>query len=304
MSLINSSSFHSDLLPGLVKKWFSVAPVDLNPLYSAYMKVVSSDTAYEIHGTLTPMGSLIQKSQGSALTLDGSQEAYKPRYEHLTYALGFSITKEAVRDGNAFRDAKKFTEMLRRGSEITKEIVASAVINNAGVSNKLMLGGDGVVLASASHPTRSGNQSNILASAADLSEAALESIRTQIENAKDNRGLRIKLMVKDLLISPAQRALAHRILKSEKEIDTLQNANFLKDTGVVKGIIVNPYFTSTVQWALTTSMAEDGLQFLVRQEAEMDTDNDFLTKNGQYSVDMRISAGWDDYRGIYVSLGT
>lgn len=301
MSLINQSSFHSDLLPGLVKKWFEVAPTDLDPLYSRIFDVQASDTAYEIHATVTGMGSLVSKNSGAALTLDSAQEYIKPRYEHTTYALGFAITKEAVRDGNAFKDAKRFTEMLKRASGVTKEILGASVLNNAGTSGYTMLGGDTVVLASASHPTRSGNQSNILASGADLSEASIEALRTQIENAKDNRGLRIKLMVKDLHINPAQRALAHRILKSEKQIDTLNNANFLRDTGVVKNIIVNPYLTSTTQWQLTTT-AEDGLKCLVRQEPEMDTDNDFMTKNGMYSVDMRIAFGWDNFKGLYVSL--
>lgn len=302
MSLINTSSFHSDLLPGLVKKWFAAVPKDYPDLFSQICEVVQSDGAYEIHAAITGMGSLISKGQGAALTLDTASEAYKPRYEHTTYALGFAITKEAVRDGNAFKDAKRFTEMLARGARVTKEIVAANLLNYAGTSGYTMLGGDGVILASASHPTRAGNQSNILSGGADLSEAAVEAIRVQVRNAKDNRGLRINLMLKDLIINPAQEALAHRILKSELRSGTTDNdANFLKDTGVVKSVIVNPYLTSTTQWQVTTT-AEDGLKFLVRQDAEMDTDNDFMTKNGNYSVDMRISAGWDDFRGVFISL--
>lgn len=302
MSTINTSSFHSDLLPGLVKKWFAVTPSDYEPLYSQMMDVKSSDTAYEIHGTITGFGAASNFDQGSPLVLDTAQEAYKPRYEHVTYGLGFAITKQAVRDGNAFKDAKKFTEMLARSCRVTKEIVAANILNFAGTSGYTMLGGDGVILASASHPTRSGNQSNILSGGTDLSEAALEAIRTQIEGAKDNRGLKLKLMVKDLIIDPSQRALAHRILKSDMQYNSADhNTNFLKDSGTVKSIIVNPYLTSTTQWQVTTT-ASDGLQFLVRQEAEMDTDNDFMTKNGLYSVDMRISAGWDDFRGVYISL--
>jgi len=303
MSTINTSSYESDLLPGLVKEWFSIVPQDYEPLYSQMMKVQTSDQNYEIHGTNTGFAALVKKGQQNSLVLDTTQEAYKPRYEQTTYALGFAITKEAIRDGHAFKDAKIFTQMLARSARVTKEIIGASILNNAGTSGKTMLGGDGALLASASHPTKYGNQSNILASAADLSEAALEAVRTQIENAVDNRGLRIKLMCKDLIINPAQRALAHRILKSEKEIDSLQNANFLKDSGTIKRIIVNPYLSSTTQWNVTTTL-ENGLIFLLRQDAEMDTDNDFMTKNGLYSVDMRCCAGWDDFRGVYISLGT
>lgn len=301
-SLINTSSFHSDLLPGLVKKWFEVVPQDYEELFSQMMDVQASDAAYEIHGTVTGFGALVNKPQASSLRLDAAREGYKPRYEHTTYALGFAITKEAVRDGNAFKDAKKFTQMLARSARITKEIVASNIINFAGTSGKTMLGGDGVILGSASHPSRAGNYSNILSGGADLSEAAIEAIRAQIENAVDNRGIKMKLMIKDLIINPVQRALAHRILQSERQVGTPDNtANFLKDSGTVKNVIVNPYLTSTTQWQVTTT-CPDGLQFLVRQEAEMDTDNEFMTKNGVYSVDMRVSAGWDNPKGLYISL--
>lgn len=302
MGAINSSSYHSDLLPGLIKKWFSVDPTDWESIHDKYMSVESSDSAYEIHATNTGFGALIQHAQGSPLTLDDSKEAYKPRYEHVNYALGFAITKNAVRDGHAFKDAKRFTEMLKRSCMVTKEIVAANVLNFAGTSGYVMLGGDGVILASASHPTRYGNQSNSLSGGTDLSEAALEAMDVQVQDARDNRGLRIKLMMKDLIISPSQKALAHRILQSKTQAFTPDHtASYVYDTGLIKNVIVNPYLTSTTQWQVTTN-ATDGLKFMVRQEPEMDTDNEFFTKNGLYSVDMRVSAGWDDFRGIYISL--
>lgn len=302
MSIINTSSFSSDLLPGLVKKWFDVVPVDYEPLYSKMFQVEQSTQNYEVHATITGFGAMVDKAQGAALRLDSAQEAYKPIYQHTTFALGFAITKEMIRDGIAFAQAKKFTEQLKRAANVTKEIQAANVINFAGTSTVTMKGGDDVCLASNAHPTASGNQSNILSSAADLSEASLEAIRTQIELAKDNRGLRIRLMVKDLIVDPSQRALAHRILQSDLRSGTANNdANFLKDSGTVKSVIINPYLTSTTQWQVTTDHP-DGLKFLIRQEAEMDTDNDFMTKNGLYSADMRIATGWDSFRGIYFSL--
>lgn len=301
MSLINSASFNSDLLPKLIKKWFGEYQ-DLPEIYNRFMNVESMDQAYEIEATLTPMGALQRKNQGSVLRLDGSAEAYKPVYQSVVYALGFAITKEMIRDGKAFANAKRFVEMLKRGGRITKEIACASIINNAGTSGYTMTGGDGVILASASHPSRYGNQSNILSGGADLSEAAIEALNVNIMNAVDNRGLRIGLMIKDLLVSPSQRADAHRILESKTQAETANHtANFLRDENVVKSVIINPYLTSTTQWQVTTT-AQDGLKLKVRQEMEMDTDNDFMTKNGLYSVDMRIVPGWSDFRGVYFSL--
>lgn len=302
MSVINNTSFNSDLIPGLVKKWFSSSMKVYEPMYSRMMAVEKSDRAYDVDATYTGMGSLIQKSQSGSLSYDTSSQAFTPRYKHITYALGFAITKEALRDGNAFADAKKFTQMLARGANVTKEIVAANVINFAGTSGYTMDGGDGVILASASHPTRSGNQSNILSGGTDLSEAALESLDIQIQKAKDNRGLRLKLMMDKLIIAPDLKATAHRILESDLRVLTADNdANYVKDMSIVKSVVVNPYLTSATQWQVTTNV-DDGLKFKVRQEAEMDEDNDFNTKNGLHSVDMRISAGWSDFRGCYISL--
>jgi len=301
MSYINTSSFESDLLPGLIQKWYGEYK-DVPEVYKNYMQMETSDQAYDIMGTLTPMGAAQRKTQGAALRLDTAQEAQKPVFLNLTYALGYEITKEARRDGHAFKDAKRFTEMLKRGVRVAREIVAADILNNAGTSGYVMTGGDGVILASASHPTASGNQSNILGSAADLSEAAIEALYIQIMGATDNRGIKVDIMPDALVISPTQLPDAHRILKTDKRVATADNdANFLADHGIVKRIVVNRYLTSTTQWQLTTNV-KDGLIFKTRQGDEIDTDNVFMTKNSQVSVDARFCAGWGDFRGVYISL--
>lgn len=302
MSVITNTSFNADLVRGLVKKWFSSDLMTHDKIYSRMMKVESSDSAFDVDATYTGMGSLIAKPQGSALRNDSAKQAFTPRYKHLTYALGFAITKEARQDGTAFKDARRFTAMLARGAAVTKEIIAANVINFAATAGYTMDGGDGVVLASASHPTRAGNASNILSGGTDLSEAALEALEVQILNAVDNRGLRIKLLMDKLIINPALKADARRILKSDKRVATPDNdLNYVRDEGLIKEVVVNPYLTSTSQWQVTTN-CEDGLKFKMRQEAAMDEDNDFNTKNNLHSVDMRCSAGWSNFQGIYFSL--
>ena len=79
---------------------------------------------------------------------------------------------------------------LARSMAATKEIKAATILNNATTAG-VYAGGDGVALLSTSHPTQSGNQSNTLATAADLSETSLESLLIQIADMKDERGLRI-----------------------------------------------------------------------------------------------------------------
>lgn len=303
MSLINTSSFESDLLPGLIKKWIGEYE-DVPTMYDKYMDMQESDQAYDILGTLIPMGASQRKPQGTALSIDTSLEFFKPIFTNVCFASGFEITKEMRMNGHAFGNTKRFTEMLKRGDRIAREIVAAGILNNAGTSGKVMTNGDGVILASPSHPMRGGTFSNVLANNADLSELAIEAINVNVLNATDNRGLKIDLMLDTLVVSPSQLADAHRITMSTKRVDTADNtASFIYDTGLIKKLVVNRYLTSTVQWQITTT-AKDGLIFKNRQSLEIDTDNVFLTKNSQVSCDSYFTAGWGDPRGAYISLGT
>jgi hypothetical protein len=120
------------------------------------------------------------------------------RYTHVAYGLGFVITREAIDDNQYEKKALNNTKALARSFRQTKENVCANVYNRAFSSS--YVGGDGVCLLSASHPTQAGNQSNVLATAADLSEASLEDLCVQIAGAVDGRGLKIALMPKKLII--------------------------------------------------------------------------------------------------------
>jgi len=301
MSLINVSSFQSDLKP-IVKKWFGDSYKDHPQLFSQFMQVESSTDAFDVDAVITGMGTLQRKDEGNSLTFDSSRQEYTPRYTHLTYSLGFIITKEMMQDGKAMKNAKRFTDQLKRSAMQTKEILGHNILNYAYTSGYTQDGGDGVILASAAHPSRAGNQSNII-TAADLSEASLEQMYINIRKATDNRGLKINLLPKKLVIPVELLPDAERILGSNGRVATADNdLNFIKGVLGINDIVASPYLTDVDQFQIITD-SPDGLKFKVRQDMEIDTDNDFLTKNAQFSVDMRTSAGWSDFRGVFLSAG-
>lgn len=304
MSIINTSSFRSDLLP-LVKNWFGLAYKDYDKLYEKMMKVEAADArAYQVDALVSGLSPLQAKDEGSSLTLDSARQGITPRYVHTTYALGFVITMEMMEDGDAFRNAKKFTDMLKRSSVLTKEILAASVYNNAFSGSYLMSGGDGVSLVSASHPTRAGLQSNLITGGSvDISEAALEQITIDIKNMKDDRGNRIMARPVNLIVSVNDEPTANRILRSNLRVATADNdLNYLKQTGSIKDIIANPYLSDSDAFFVTTDV-EDGVKMLIRKEAAIDDGNDFETKNNKFSVIMRLSTGWSDFRGVIGSAG-
>lgn len=307
MSIINTSSFRSDLLP-LVKKWFGDAYKDLPNLYEKMLKVEAADArAYQVDALVSTMAPLQQKDEGSPLTIDSSRQGITPRYVHSSYALGFIITMEMMEDGDAFKNAKRFTEMLKRSAVLTKELLAANVFNNAFTSTATMSGGDGQCLVSTSHPTRAGTASNLITGGSvDISEAALEQITIDIKNLTDDRGNRIMVRPKNLICSVNDEPTATRILKSNLRVATADNdLNYLKQTGAIQDIIANPYLTDSDAFFVTTDIQDtgDGVKMLMRKDATVDEGNDFETKNNKFSVVMRLSTGWSDYRAVVGSAG-
>lgn len=304
MSIINTGSFSSDLLP-LVKNWFGASYKDMPLYFNRIMKVESTSTNYQVDAIVDTLGLLQRKNEGSALTYDSSKEAHKPTYQPVAYALGFIITKEAMDDGLAMLKAKNFTEQFKMGALQTRETICANVYNNAFSGSYLMTNGDGVCMISNAHPTHGTTQSNLITGGSvDISEAALEQLRQDIRNAKNHRGLRAGIMPDKLICSVSDEAAANRILRSDKRVATADNdLNFLRENNTIPGgIVANPYLSDSDAFFVTTS-ATNGVKLLVREEPNIDQSGDFDSKNAKFSVMMRIVAGWTDHRGVYGSAG-
>jgi hypothetical protein len=183
----------------------------------------------------------------------------------------------------------------------TRENVGANVYNR--VITAGYTGGDGVVLGSTAHPSVSGNQSNILATPADLSEASLEDLTIQIMNATDPKGLKISLRPKSLIIPTALTYEAQRILKSNLRVGTADNdTNALKLVGAIPEIVVNNYLTDSDAWFIRTN-AQDGLCWFDREPVQFTKDEDFDTDNAKAKGYMRFVPFWGDWRGLYSSSG-
>ena len=182
---MNRASFAKMLEPGL-NTLFGLEYDSYPAEYEAVFESNTSQKAFEEDVLLSGFGSAPTKNEGSAVSYDSASQQWTARYQHETIALAFSITEEAEEDGQYGSIASRYTKALARSMASTKEIKAANVLNNATTAN----GGDGTTLLSTAHPTQNGNQSNTLATAADLSETSLESILIQISDMKDDRGLR------------------------------------------------------------------------------------------------------------------
>jgi len=148
-----------------------------------------------------------------------------------------------------------------------------------------------------------GTWSNVISTAADLSEASLEQACIDIGGFTNDRGLLIKVLPKTLII-PRQLAFeAQRILKTAGRVGTDNNdINALKDMGLIPKIVVNHYLTDQDAWFIRTDV-QHGLKYFERRGDEFGMDEDFDTENAKYKASARYSFGWTDPRAIYGSQG-
>ncbi len=301
MTVISTGNIAKLLWPGLNARWganYTEYPKE----YTDLVDVFSSDKAYEEDQEVTGFGLAPIKPQGQAITYDSAQQGVTTRYTHVAYGLGFIITHEALMDNQYEKIGMQRTGSLAFSMRQTKENVVANMYNRA--FNSSYAFGDGVQLLSTAHPTLTGNQSNTLAVAADMSEASLEDMVIQIGQAVNARGMRISLQAKSLIVPINLQFEAARILKSVGQNDTANNAiNALRSMGMfTDGVKVNHYLTDTDAFFIRTN-APEGLKLFQREEASFAQDGDFDTSNLKYKAYERYSVGVSDFRSLYGSPG-
>jgi hypothetical protein len=299
---MNRAQFAKMLEPGL-NTLFGLEYDQYPPEWSPVFSTNSSQKAFEEDVLLEGFGNAPVKAEGAAVSYDAASQQWTARYQHDTIALAFSITEEAEEDGLYGSIASRYTKALARSMASTKEIKAANVLNNA-FAGSGVTGGDGVTLCATNHPTRSGNQSNTLATAADLSETSLEQMLIQIADMKDDRGLRIAAQGKMLVIPTAYSFVAERLLESQLRTGTADNdINAIRAGGYLpQGYHVMRRLTDSDAFFLVTDVP-DGLKHFQRSPLKKGMEGDFETGNVRYKVRERYSFGFTDWRGVFGSEG-
>ena len=294
---ITSNNIPKALWPG-VDEWFGMEYTQHEPEYPELFDHETSEKKYEEDVQTVGMGLAPVKAEGQPTFYDSIQQGGIQRYTHVAYSLGFIVTHEEIEDNLYMKLGKQRSEALAFSMHQTKEIVGSSVYNNAFTGS--FTGWDGVSLISNAHPTVSGNQSNTLAVASQLSEASLEALQIQIGLAQDDRGLKIAIRPECLIIPINLLPDAYRILNSTLQNDTANNAvNYLKATNAFpEGIHINHYLTATHTYFVRTN-CPNGMKYFEREALSFTQDNDFDTENAKFKAYERYSFGWTDWRALY-----
>lgn len=299
-SPINTGEMARALKPG-VNSWFGLAytqyPEEWSEIFDQYQSAMYFEEDVNMYG----FGLASVKPEGTAIQYDTSAQSFIQRYTHAVYALGYIITREAIEDNLYMKLAQQRTNAMAMSMKQTKENVCSNVLNRGFSSG--YTGADGLSLFNSAHKlTKGGTFSNVIATAADLSEASLEQALIDIAGFVNDAGLKISCNGTKLIIPRQLRYEAKRILGSDLQNDSANNAiNAMKSMGALP-VIMNHYLTDSDAWFVKTD-CPDGLKLFQRRALEVENDTEFDTENMKFKSSERYSVGWTDPRGCYGSQG-
>ena len=287
---INRAQLVKELEPGL-NALFGLEYDRYENEHAEIFDTENSDRAFEEEVMLSGFGQAPVKGEGAAVSYDTAQETFTARYSHETVALAFALTEEAIEDNLYDSLSSRYTRALARSMANTKQVKAANVLNN-GFSTSFP-GGDGKPLMTTDHPTLSGgDQSNEPSTAADLNETSLENAMIDISQFVDERGIKINVQARKLIIPPQLQFVAERVLKTPGRVGTSDNdINALSNMGMLpEGYVVNHYLTDTDAFFIKTD-APNGLKHFVRSPMSTGMEGDFETGNVRYKARERYSTG-------------
>ena len=242
------------------------------------------------------------KFEGGATAMDNQAgERFVYNHEAFEIGLGYAITRKAIDDNLYEAEFPASILGLQNSFAQAEEIYTANVLNTATTYNT-SIGGDGVALASTSHPIDGGVVANTFSTQMDLNEASLLSALTNIRTGfLDQAGLKSFARGKKLLVPPQLEWVAARLIHTplrpgtgDNDVSALQATGSLPEKYAVLDFLTSPY-----AWFVQTTI--DGLLFLERIAFEMSMEVDFITDNLLVKGYQRYYVGYKNWRAVYVS---
>lgn len=306
MAAVITRSNHPDALWPGVLEWFGLNYEEFPDVWPEIFDRVEGELATERLIEATGFGLARVKAESTPITYDADGEGYATLATPSVLGIGYQVTREELEDNLYSEVSLPRAESLAFSMHTTIELVHANVLLNAFSGSYVY--GDGQPLCSASHPTKSGNQSNLPTVNADFSEASLEDMIKRVYLAQNSRGLQINLKPRKLVVSAADMFNATRVLESQLRTSTANNdINAVKQMGLIpEGALVNPYLgvESTQAWFMLTSVQRNkGLVSIWRRDPEMEKDSEFDTENAKAKTTARLVASVADWRSIFGTPG-
>lgn len=299
---MRSTDFRSIVEPILNQAFDGVYDQRKDEWKQVFTEIDGVPRNYHEEPVMYNFGAAPELPDGDPVTYQAGGVLFVQRYLYKVYGSAYALTKVLVEDGDHVRLGSIFSRALAQALIETKETKCANNLNRA--FNSSYKGGDGVELVSASHPVVSGTQSNLLATAAALSQTSLEQMLIQIRSAQDNNGKKIRLNPEKLVVAPANVFQAEVLVKSVLRAGTTNNdINPVKSMGLLTSdTAVLSRLTSPTAWFVKTD-EQKGMQVVMRRRLEKSMEGDFETDSVRYKATERYETGWTNFRAVYGTPG-
>lgn len=251
------------------------------PAWKDYLDERSTTKRFEDDVELVDPGLWTEHDDGNDIELDEYGEGIVVRYRPISFKKRLAVPIE-IEDDAVYDEITAVMPMLQRTWVQTQNVYAVSIIDDC--ANSAVTGGDGVVLASASHPLAGGSTvSNILSPALLPCNRAIQLMIVAAEKMRGSNGhITGNKVVKACGPSNHKHRLKE-VLKSEKRDDTANNA-----INALKGELSSdpasiPHMASSTNWFVKTN-APRGAAWVWRHKVS-------FKSTGEIKNDCKITVG-------------
>jgi hypothetical protein len=291
---ITTSQIPALLLPGVrrIKGDYKEMPVQWTQIYARGVSHMEAEKT--VHVRYLPLPQL--KQTGSPTQFDGlSGQRFTWNHIHMAFGLGYSFTREALKD-NLYKTSFNAANLgLARSFRQMKEIIGAATLNTGNVLNP-SVGGDNLALFATNHPVDGYSVPNTPTNQVGLNENSLLMANNMIRRFRDDAGLLFGSQGKKLVVPVELRHVAKRLMDTElrpgstdNDVWSIKENNDLKD-----GYVVLDFLTSPYAWYVLGDAG--GLIYLERESFETSMQTDSTTDNLMVKAYERYYMGVDDWR--------
>ena len=302
--MAGKTHFSDFLEPGLREIYFDEYRI-LPQQYDKIIEVLDSSKQDETDSGVSGFGYFRQSSDGNPLQYEDPVQLYDVTYTHLTWKLGFKVTKEMY-DDDQYNTINRLPKLLARAAQRTLENQAATIFRRA--FDTSYPGGDGKPLASTGHLRADGgsSQSNASATGIALNDDNLETALIALSEQLDHKGMLTGTMATDLVVPPDLKKEARILVESPMRPESADN-----DINVYKGEM------NVTSWPWIGGAAQNGsrthwflmdktyhrLKMYFRERPNFENDSTFDTDEALFKGRMRFSVGFSDWYGFWGSKG-
>lgn len=295
----------SELLAPGIRDIFFLKYKERETQYTQFLNMQTSKRKFEENLEMAALGTMPAKPEGTPTVFQDPIQGSKVRYTHISYGLGFRVTRE-MHDDDLYGPMRRMPASLGRSARNVREVVGASVLNNAFTVTS---GFKGETLCNTAHSLlRGGTQANRPATDADISMATLEAAITSFTNLVDEEGFPMIIIPRLLIVNPTFQFTAEMLVGSNLQPNLSSGVagaatsaiNPINRRGI--SVMVSNYLTDADAWFLLGD--EHSLNMFVRTDTEFQSGDDFDSGDAKFKSFQRFSVGNDDYRGVYGSSGS